>query len=185
MNKKILLIIALLLMIIILLRLFVGHVYIKAIIPYKNPIYKLEINGETKGAGMEVMEKTTIVPGILSFISSAHLFPLSPRFELNYGDKIIMDITGYYCFTDISGKKSQVSCVNYDHKYMEEIDNINCTHMIISGGSEVGVTNDMVYQGEYKDDITDLLSHKGIYVVKIELEHNKTNSTLEYTLDLK
>lgn len=182
--KKFFTLLLCLLLIVILFKIFVGHFFIVTSLPYNNPIYKLTINSEVKGLGMEIKKYNEILPNTLSFVTNAIVFTPPQRFEINYGERILMNIKGYYCFSNINGKNLQVGCANYEHEIMKEINNINYTHLVIKGGSLIGLTNDIVYDGAYKADITDLLNHKGIYTISIEVEHDNIKAGLEYILDL-
>lgn len=63
---------------------------------------------------------------------------------------------------------------------MKEINNINYTHLVIKGGSLIGLTNDIVYDGAYKASITDLLNHNGFNTISVEVEHDNIKAGLAY-----
>ena len=103
---------------------------------------------------------------------------------MNFGDKILLNITGYNCFLKVGDKESQTSCADYNHKIMKEIENLKFTKMKIMGGSEVGITNDLIYDGDYVNDLTNIITKKGKYQIEINLEHKPISSVLIFILEV-
>lgn len=182
--KKTIIVIVLILIVLVLVRLFIGHQYIKIKVPYNNPIYQLSVNGEIKGMDMEINKNQTILPSALTLVYTAHLFTSPSMIDLNYGDNIILSVSGYYCFSDLTGKEKQVACSGND-KIIKEIEDITFNNMKITGGSEIGLTNDLIYEGKYIENISQLLLKKGKFQIEISLEHQKINSNLFFIIDLK
>lgn len=184
-RKKLYICIIIILILFIFVKIFFGHLYIKLKIPYGNPIYKLEVNNDLKGLNMETQKILTIIPGMLSFTSTAHVFTEPSKFIMQYGEEIHLDIKGYYCFSNLTGKERQVSCSDYNHSTMKEINQISFKKMKIYGGSSQGITNNLVYEGEFQTDITYLITKKGYYQVEINLEHEKIKSNLFFILEIR
>lgn len=165
----------------ILLRAIIGVFNIPVKRYFDNPIYELKINEKKYGMVMEIRNNQTIIPYMLNFYSIKLLAEGESRISINYGDKIILDVKGYNCY----GKTGeQINCMNLTQNTLKEINNIEFKDMYISGGSQVGITNKKVYEGEYIEDITHLLQTKGIYNVIINVEHDNIKSHLEFVLDL-
>lgn len=125
MRKKIFICIILVLVLFIFIKVVWGHLYLKFKVPYDNPIYKLEVNNDLKGMNMEIQKIFTIVPNTFSIVSTAHVFTEPSKFTIQYGEEINMDIKGYYCFSNLTGKERSISCNNYNHPIMKEINNIS------------------------------------------------------------
>ena len=171
-------------MLLIFIKVFFGHLYLKFKTPYDNPIYKLEVNNDLKGLNMEVQKILTIIPDTLSFVLTAHIYTEPSKFTIQYGEEINLDIKGYYCFSNLTGKERQVNCSNYNHSTMKEINPISFKKMKIYGGSSMGLTNDLIYDGEFQKNITHFITKKGYYQREINLEHEKIKSDLYFILEI-
>ena len=185
MRKKIFICIILVLVLLIFIKVLWGHLYLKFKIPYDNPIYKLEVNNDLKGMNMEIQKVFTIVPNTFSIVSTAHVFTEPSKFTIQYGEEINMDIKGYYCFSNLTGKERSISCNNYNHPIMKEINNISLKKMKIYGGSSQGLTNNLIYDGEFQKNITHLITKKGYYQIELNLEHEKIKSDLIFIIEIK
>ncbi len=185
MEKKSVIIILVVILSIIIFKIFVGHFNITLNMPYNNPIYRLQINDEYYGMNMEMDYKKNLIPKTLTFINVAEVFTYPSKITLKYGEEIKLNITGYNCYLDKKGKEKQIRCLNYEHKIMKEIKDIEFTKMTILGGSEIGITNDLVYEGKFNNDLTNIISKKGIYDIEIMLEHNAITSIVEFLIELK
>jgi len=180
-----LIIVIFLIVIIVVFKVFVGNVEIEREAPYKNPIYKLYINGELKGLDMSVKKRKTIIPDTFYSSQIVNIVINNSKFEIRYGTQINIDIIGYNCFTNLNGRDIQVGCFDYNNENMKEIGKMTFDNLMILGGSEIGLTNTLIYNGEYKENVTDLLNKKGLYQFEIQLHHNNIYSTLLFIIDLK
>lgn len=184
-KKAYSLIIILILLFLIIIKVLFGQINLKIKVPYDNPIYQLKINNEIKGLNMEVKKSIPIVPHFLNFISSAHVFTTPSKFTIPFGEPIIVDISGYYCFSDITGKEIQISCTDYNHPIMKEIETVALKQMKITGGSTDGLTGHLIYEGVFKKNIADIIKSKGIYQIEIMLDHENINSNLIFIVDVR
>ncbi len=162
-----------------LFKIFIGYADIYVHIPYDNPIYRLKINDKYTGTIMEVKHTINIIPKTLTFTNIADVVVEPPSTELVLGDEMKMDITGYNCYLDVNGRVDKIGCVNYNHKIMKEIDNIKPTSILVYG-SEEGLSGDVAYDGDYTDDLAEVLTKKGRYLVEIFLEHQHIYSKLSF-----
>ena len=66
-----------------------------------------------------------------------------------------------------------------------EIGKITFDNLMILGGSEIGLTNTLIHNWEYKENVIDLLNKKGLYQFEIQFHYNNIYSTLLFLIDLK
>ena len=185
MKKKIVIVFVVLIVLIILLKIVLGQIDIKMKIPYNNPIYRLQLNDNYYGMNMEINYNVNIIPKNLTFIKTAHLFTSPSEAKIKLGEKISLNIIGYNCFSNIGNKEKQIGCTNYNHKIMKEIKDIKFSKMKITGGSEVGLVNDLIYDGEFTNELTNLITKKGEYQIEIILEHKPISSNLFFIIEVE
>lgn len=185
MIKKIFVFIILMLTLIVSIKIIWGELEIKMKIPYNNPIYKVNVNELEVGPGIESRKTNTILPGIITFSKVSIDFVENSKVEVDYGSKINFDVKGYFCYSDITGNEKQVGCSNNKNYKLKSIANINYYRMKILGGSTVGISNDIIYDGKYKNDVSDLLANKGKYQVEIYLNHENINSEIYFMVEVK
>ena len=179
-----LILISLIIIFFILFKIFIGEVNINNSHTFTNPIYELYVNDELKGLDMVINKKRTIIPFILYSTSTVALSKGEVNFDTYYGSDIILKIKGLNCYANIDGKNILSPCNNYDNKYTEEIKNIKIDKMIITEGLK-GLNGDYVYDGEFKENVKDLLPKKGRYVFRIYLHHDGLDSTILFIMKLK
>lgn len=182
MKKIILYIFLILILAFIIIKIFVGKLFINVEIPYYNPIYSLNFNNEIIGVDIEIRKNTTIIPKTVYITSYSTIYNNIEPIEIKYGEEMNLDIKGYYCFTNLTGNKTPTECENLKHEIMNEIDNIKINTIEIYGGSLVGETGDLVYEGEYQSNITNLINKKGNYSIKINLSHENIDSDVYFRL---
>lgn len=183
--KKIVIVFVILIILIVLLKIFFGKIDIKMKIPYNNPIYRLQLNENYYGMNMEVNYNVNIISKNLTFIKTTHLFTSPSEAKIKLGEKISLNITGYNCYLKVGNKENQIGCTNYDHKIMKEIKDIKFSKLKITGGSEVGLVNDLIYDGEFTNELTDLITKKGKYQIEIMLEHKPISSDLFFIIEVE
>ena len=62
---------------------------------------------------------------------------------------------------------------------------MNLSELKITGGLATGITNALIYDGEYISDITDLLEKKGYYQIFITSKYDNYESDILFTINLK
>lgn len=134
---------------------------------------------------MSIKRKRTIIPNTFYSSQIVNIVVKNSKFEVKYGIPINIDIIGYNCFTDLNGRDIQVGCFDYNNENIKEIGKITFDNLMVLGGSEIGLTNTLIYNGEHKENVTDLLNKKGLYQFEIQLHHNNIYSTLLFIIDLK
>lgn len=186
MKKKLLMLIISILIIIGGIRIFFGTINIALKIPFNNPTYVLKINDELVGGNLDVKKEKTFIPYVINLKLSAWLsIKGESRFTVKHGENINLTIEGYNCFSNNTGKKQLTGC-SYDNSKieLEKIDNIKYL-MTIRGGSTVGLTNTLVYDGKYQSDLTTIIKEKGNYTIVINAKHNDIESTIDFVLEVK
>lgn len=186
MKKKIILIVlSVLILLVTLVKIFIGQFNFVTKKSYNNPIYTLDIGNEKIGLLMEIKKRMTLIPGTLYIINKAYI-PTSPYgLILDYGKELNLDINGYYCYMNVGGKKMKIPCTGNNSNNIEKINNMHIDHLLILGGLEGGLSNNLIYDGEYKSNITELLSKKGVYQIEVNLHHDNIESDLYIIIELK
>lgn len=186
MNKNKLLILVISILIIIGgIRIFFGTINITLKIPFNNPTYVLKINDELVGGNLDIKKQKTFIPYVVNLKLSAWLSTKGEsRLTVKQEENKILTIEAYNCFSDIMGEKKLTAC-SYDNSKMEleKIENVKYS-MIIKGGSTVGMTNTLIYDGKYQNDLTNIIKEEGIYTIEISAKHNDIESTIHLLLEI-
>lgn len=186
MNKKKLLILIISVLIIIgVIRMFFGTINITLKIPFNNPTYVLKINDELAGGNLDIKKNKTFIPYVINLKLSTWLSTKGEsRLTVKQEDNITLTIEAYNCFSDITGEKKLTAC-SYDNSKMEleKIENGKYS-MVIRGGSTIGMTNTLIYDGTYQKDLTTIIKGKGIYTIEISAKHNDIESIIHLLLEI-
>jgi hypothetical protein len=186
MNKKKLLIVIISILIIIGgIRIFFGTINITLKIPFNNPTYVLKVNDQLVSGNLDVKKKNTFIPYVVNLKLSAWLSTKGEsRLTIKQGDNINLTIEAYDCFSNITGERKLTAC-SYDNSKieLEEIEDVKYS-MIIRGGSPIGMTNTLIYDGAYQNNLTTIMKEKGIYTIEISAKHNDIESTIHLLLEI-
>lgn len=172
----------------VLIRIIFGELNIKLKISFNNPTYKMMINEKETGIDLETRKTNTIIPLFLKLTSVVYNYSVNgdSTTKYDFGQRINLSIKSYYCYGKITGNESQTMCTNDNSKYtLKEIENVDYTRMKITGGLATGITNALIYDGEYISDITDLLEKKGYYQIFITSKYDNYESDILFTINLK
>ncbi len=185
--KKIIIIIFSFSLLALIIKLFFGQISIKLTIPFDNPTYRVLINDSEVGLDIETQKKNIIIPSLIN-ICYKSWFYLNGESELllNFGEPIILSVSSYQCYSDITGELKITQC-NSDNsnKTLQEIDNVEYYKLKIMGGSTIGISNTVIYEGDYVNDITDFLKSPGIYQIIIYARHNNYESQILMKINLE
>ena len=183
--KKIWIIIAVI-GVIAIIKIFFGEINISLNASFDNPTYVVKISDKSVGLDIQTTKKNTIIPFLVNYVPYSLLFTEGGTyFEYSFGQPIVLDISAYNCYTDITGKETLIGCSSSSNKHiLKEISNAQYYKMSITGGSPVGMTNTPVYNGEYLANITDLLKNKGKYQVVIYAKYDNYESQIIMLLNL-
>lgn len=184
MKKRMIIILGIFTFAIIIFKVFISPLNIKLEIPYNNPIYRLQLNDDYYGMNMEINYNINIIPQNFTFIKTAHVYTYPSKITVKLGDEMSLNITAYNCFLKSNNKLNKIGCTNYNHQIMKEIKNLKFTKMKITGGSETGLVNDLVYNGNYTNELNNLITEKGLYQIEIMLEHKPITSSLIFIIEV-
>lgn len=186
MNKnKLLILIISVLIIIGVIKIFFGTIDITLNIPFNNPTYTLKVNNELVGVNLDVKKVKKLIPYVVNLKLSTWLSTKGEsRLKVKQEDNIMLSIETYNCFSNITGERKLTAC-SYDNseKKLEKIENVNYS-MVIRGGSMVGFTPDLIYDGKYQNNLTTIINEKGIYTIEINAKHNNIESTIHLILEI-
>lgn len=99
--------------------------------------------------------------------------------EIEYKDKFILKLTEYACYNNDKGNNVKVSCGhNALSETKKEIDLINNSMLI-------AYENEVIYNGEYIEDITKYIEKTGIYTFKITNKRDKLTSVINFSFNVK
>lgn len=99
--------------------------------------------------------------------------------EIQEKDKYILQLKEYECYNNDKGNNVKVSCGhNALSETPKEIE-------LIKNDMTIKYKNEVIYQGEYKRDVTKYLKEPGKYTFEIKNKRDKITSNIKFDLNIK
>lgn len=178
------------LVIFVLFKLFIGELNItlnnnNPFSLYKNKLYIVELNSEAITIEVEEYKKNTIIPFVLNLnIYSNHIFYNNDKetyIKHNLGDHIFLDIKAFECYYMSKNNKNTTTCAkDYDSLLKEEINDIEYNMLIKSTRKGEKVA----YSGKFIQDISEYLTEKGQFSVRITAMYNNVKSDINFLIKI-
>ncbi len=180
-KRKLLTILGVLIVAIGAIKMFLGTIEIKGILPYvtdKSRVFDVTINGEHILSSCEIKNRVPIIPYLIYFDRSNTYFnqiyddvPISYRTK---SEKYILDVKSYSCHSKKSG--TQVGCNRYRDKELEESDDIEYIGLKINNIS-------VVYEGKFINDISKYIKDSGQYTVVITTKYDNIITDVSFDIE--
>lgn len=179
-KKKIIKWIFILILLIVLIKLFFGTINIPSPFLYtKNRLYVVTVNDITSTIGIVETKTVPLIPYLINFKSHYSTFFNGEKewshFSINEGEKTILDIKSYNCFTTLKNTKKQLGCQDQGENSIEELTN-DTTYTLFIRKTKPNVKN--LYKGKFINNITNYLNEKGTYIIQITGKYKNIESNI-------
>lgn len=148
--------------------------------PFNAPTYIVNINETTLSSTIESKKKIISIPYFIDInVVDIHFDEGILIYEINKGEELKISIEGYNCFLDINDKKQLACSDNNSGKKLELIKNINYTLTVIdSDKKSFNQGDNIIYDGEYIEDLSEILISESKYIVIINAVYEKIVSKI-------
>lgn len=152
------------------------------------PLYKVYVNSNHVLNCYTSIQRYPILPGIFNLgfgdygcYSGKTELNVHGEYEVISGEKVVLQIDAFDCYTDPKyHKNSRIKC-NDKRKHIRELNDREYEMMIIIPGRDY----EEIYEGEYVSDITEYLNKKGSYLIRFTDKYGLTTTDFEIRLSVK
>lgn len=184
-NKKLLAIILTISIIIILIKITINTINIPNIFGYPTSnvrYYNVLLNNREIDVSYITRNRIQIIPYLINFDSYYSGILLSKNnTDVNQTmdeEKYLIDIESYSCYYL---EKYQTKCEKYN-QYMKKNNDTKYTNLKITRTSN---PYEIIYNDTFKEDITNYITKKGVYVIEITAKHGNTITIVNFNINHK
>lgn len=184
-QKRVFMITIVSIFIILYIKIIFGVIEIKSWVEFAGPDYHVTINNVEVSSSVGSIKETKIIPYVIHFISEHGVTTQGiDNFQIPLGSKVIYNISPFRCYSTITGSKRLAGCM-YDNSRMilEDMkkNEYSIESMTIKGGKVYALTHHVIYEGEFKSDISEYITNKARYEIVIKIKYKNISSEI-YTI---
>lgn len=170
------------------IKIIFGVIKIKSWVEFPGPDYNVTINEQFIRSNVGSIKEIKIIPYFVHYISEHGVTTQgSDECRITQGSQVVIEVSPFRCYSTVTGSKRLARCM-YDNTQMiledMEKSEYSIESMTIRGGQVYALTHHVVYEGEFRNDISDFVKNKAKYEILIKIKYQNIVSEIYTRFDI-
>ncbi len=145
--------------------------------------YDMTLNNEQVFIYYEEEYYNVVIPVVYTQKENKYFYtsqnPNDSKNEIEIQEKYILDLKEYECYNNDKGENVKVSC---GHEALQETKK---EITLIKNTMTITYQDKVIYEGDYKKDVTEYLKEPGKYTFEIKNKRDKISSNIKFIINIK